>query len=236
MNKFLFLLSFVFLFSSCEDTKKVFIASYQSDCIGLAPQKCLLFKENLADKWSLFYDTIEGFKYEEGYVYKLEVTVKEIEDPPADGSSLRYSLVKVLSKEKVQTIAQNIPDKTPKIQDNVIHVEYQALSRGSFYQIKINKNTIEKTADRNLKNVSSKKCSKEDWNTIIALLNSINMEEISTLEAPTAKRLFDGAPHAQVSILSKDKTFTSNSFDHGHPPKEIQQLVNTMLSLAESIE
>lgn len=236
MSKFFSLLSIVILFSSCQETKRVFIANTLVDCIGVGPQKCLLYKENPSDEWTYFYDTIEGFEYEEGYNYEIEVTVTKIENPPADGSSLHYTLVKIISKEKNQSIAQNIPLKNKKDQDNIVNVEYQALSRGSFFQIKISTDRIEKTIDINLKDSDSKKCSKKDWNTITSLLKTIDVDKISELKAPTEKRLFDGAPHAQLKIISSTETFVSNGFDHGHPPQEIQQLVNTILSLAESIE
>ena len=55
----------------------------------------------------MFYDQIEGFDYKEGHTYKLEVNVSKIENPPADGSSLKYKLVKLiykeLAKEKIHT-------------------------------------------------------------------------------------------------------------------------------------
>ena len=53
-----------------------------------------------SEEWSNFYDEIEGFQYEEGYVYELKVRVEEIENPPMDGSSLRYILIEVLSKKE----------------------------------------------------------------------------------------------------------------------------------------
>ncbi|WP_109098834.1 DUF4377 domain-containing protein [Aquimarina sp. AU58] len=236
MSKFFSLLSIVILFSSCQETKRVFIANTLVDCVGVGPQKCMLYKENPTDKWTYFYDTIEGFKYEDGYNYQIEVAITKIENPPADGSSLHYTLVKIISKEKNQSVAQNIPVKHKKTQDNIVNIEYQALSRGSFFQIKINKDRIEKTTDRNLKNSDSKKCSKKDWATITSLLETIDLDKISELKAPTEKRLFDGAAHAQLKIISSTKTFVSNGFDHGYPPQEIQELVNTMLSLTESIE
>lgn len=236
MNKFFFLLGIAILFSSCKETKRVFIANTLVDCVGVGPQKCMLYKEDPNDKWTYFYDTIEGFKYEEGYNYEIVVTVTKIENPLADGSSLHYSLVKIISKEKNQSVAQNIPAKHKKPQGNIVDIEYQALSRGSFFQIKINKDRIEKTIDRNLENSVSEKYSKKDWATITSLLKTIDIDKICDLKAPTEKRLFDGAPHAQLKIVSSTKTFVSNGFDHGYPPQEIQELVNTMLSLAESIE
>ncbi len=46
----------------------------------------------------LFYDSIEGFDYSEGTSYVIDVQVVEVASPPADGSSLSYSLVEVVSE------------------------------------------------------------------------------------------------------------------------------------------
>lgn len=48
----------------------------------------------------IMYDPIEGFEYEQGYEYVIEVKIEHIENPPADGSSLKYSLIRVISKTK----------------------------------------------------------------------------------------------------------------------------------------
>ena len=39
-----------------------------------------------AEKWAYFYETIEGFDYEEGYRYDLDVKISIVENPPADAS------------------------------------------------------------------------------------------------------------------------------------------------------
>lgn len=229
MNNFVVLVSFIFLFSSCKETKTIFIAGSLADCMGEAPQKCMLYKENPTDDWLFFYDTIEGFEYKEGYIYEIEVAVTKIENPPADGSSLQYTLVKIVSKEKDTTVTLNSYDK-------IMHIEYESLSRASFLQIKINKDLIERTTDRDVKDFASKKCSKEEWKTILSLLKTIDIEKINMLKSPTEKRLFDGAPHAQLKITTSSQTYTSSGFDHGAPPQEIQLLVTTIIALAESIE
>ena len=229
MNNLVVLVFFIFLFSSCKETKTIFIAGSLADCMGEAPQKCMLYKERPTGDWLFFYDTIEGFEYEEGYTYEIEVAVTKIENPSADGSSLQYTLVKIVSKEKDTTTA-------PNSQDKIILIEYEALSRGSFLQIKIDKDHIEKTTDRDVKDVISKKCSNDDWKAILSLLKSIDIEKIGALKSPTEKRLFDGAPHAQLKITSTTKTYTSGGFDHGAPPQEIEPLITTILMLAESIK
>ncbi|MEW7289700.1 DUF4377 domain-containing protein [Aquimarina sp. 2304DJ70-9] len=236
MSKLILVLSVMVLFSACQETKRVFIGGHLVDCEGVAPQKCMLYKENIANDWTYFYDTIEGFDYEEGYTYELEIVVNQIENPPEDGSSLHYTLVKILSKEKDQMVSRSIAHSIQSQQENVQSIVYEASTRGSFFQVKINKDVIEKTKDRSLNEINSRKCSKKDWDTVLSLLENIQLEKIKNLAAPTDKRASDRALHAQLKITSGDSIYTSVGFDHGNPPKEIEQLVTTILSLAESIE
>lgn len=94
------LLVLMFFLTSCEEEKTVYVASQLVDCEGSAPQKCMQIKENKEDEWSLFYDVIEGFTYEEGFEYVLKVNISKVKNPPADASSLSYKLIEVISKEK----------------------------------------------------------------------------------------------------------------------------------------
>ena len=71
----------------------MFVGPLLVDCEGEGPQECMLVKENPEDEYTLFYDQIEGFDYEEGFEYELEVQVEEVENPPAGGSSLKYSFI-----------------------------------------------------------------------------------------------------------------------------------------------
>lgn len=87
---------------SCDDTKHIYIADHLVNCEGVAPQKCMLIKEKIVDDWTTFYDQIEGFDYEEGYEYLLNVKIKKIKNPPADGSSLKYTLIEVFEKKKTE--------------------------------------------------------------------------------------------------------------------------------------
>ena len=53
------------------------------------------------DKWYGFLNKISGFEYELGYIYDIEVLVKEVKNPMVDGASAEYSLLKLISKSKV---------------------------------------------------------------------------------------------------------------------------------------
>ncbi|MCG1036388.1 DUF4377 domain-containing protein [Polaribacter sp. DS7-9] len=54
-----------------------------------------------SNEWSNLYSSIDGFEYESGFIYDIEVSVEKISNPPADGSSLKYTLKEIISTEKV---------------------------------------------------------------------------------------------------------------------------------------
>jgi heat shock protein HslJ len=89
--------------------KTVYVGPYLVDCEGAGPQKCLLVKENPEDEYSLFYDQIEGFDYEEGYEYELRVSEETLQDPPADASAIRWTLIEVVSKTTVGAPLEGTP-------------------------------------------------------------------------------------------------------------------------------
>ncbi len=80
--------------------KTIYVGPYQVDCVGVAPQKCLLVKEDPKDDWTFFYGQIEGFEYEPGYEYELRIMEEKVKDPPADASSIRWILLEVVKKER----------------------------------------------------------------------------------------------------------------------------------------
>jgi len=117
---FFVLLSIFFLISSCtggKNTEEIIIASQEGDCMGVAPQKCLLIKTEGKDNWEFLYTGIDGFNYEPGYEYKLEVKKEMIDNPAADQSSIRYILVKEVSKVKKDS--DNLP-VNPERKDRIV--------------------------------------------------------------------------------------------------------------------
>ena len=63
---------------------------------GAAP--VLRVRRGGADSWESFYDEIHGFEYVPGFRYELDVAVSEVDAPAADGSSLRYDLIRVVAR------------------------------------------------------------------------------------------------------------------------------------------
>ncbi len=86
--------------SSNVTIKTLFVDDKLADCQGVGDRKCMRTRESADGEWEFFYDDIEGFKYEPKYQYELKVEVKSDPNPPADGSSLKYRLLEVVSKKK----------------------------------------------------------------------------------------------------------------------------------------
>jgi hypothetical protein len=82
------------------EEKTLFVREAYMDCEGEGPMKCLQVRESPDQDWTLMYGRIKGFDYEEGFAYELRVKIMKVDNPPADGSSRRYELVKVVSQEK----------------------------------------------------------------------------------------------------------------------------------------
>jgi hypothetical protein len=62
--------------------------------------KCYLIKKEGQSNWEFLYTGIEGFNYEPGFEYVLEIKKDTIisSNPVADRSSIKYTLVKEISK------------------------------------------------------------------------------------------------------------------------------------------
>ena len=82
-------------------TETWLVGPERKPCSGVAPMECLQIKKNPSDTaWQYFYDDIEGFTYEPGYVYTLEVSSEKVDNPPADASSIHYKMKKMVAKVK----------------------------------------------------------------------------------------------------------------------------------------
>ena len=81
----------------CE-VVRLYVGPETIECVGVAAQKCLLVTTDPTEPAQAFYDHIDGFEHQEGTTYVLDVLVEPVEDPPADASSLAYTLVDVVEE------------------------------------------------------------------------------------------------------------------------------------------
>ncbi|MFB9109305.1 hypothetical protein [Flavobacterium gyeonganense] len=111
-------------------------------------------------------------------------------------------------------------------------IEYSAMSRGYYKKIVVQNQTVSVTNKRDAQAVENT-IKKTDWDKIVAEFEKINVESIPTLKAPTEKRFYDGAAIGNLKIIQNQKTYETQGFDNGFPPKEIEKLVNLLTDFAK---
>lgn len=80
-------------------TEKIwYVGPEMVSCTGVSQQMCLQVRENPQENYTLFYDTIEGFCYSPGFEYVIKVREEPVLNPPADASSMSWTLVEIISK------------------------------------------------------------------------------------------------------------------------------------------
>lgn len=116
----------IVLLASCSSRSEYttfWVNSYKVDCVGVGPMKCMLVQKGEipeVGKWTNFYSKIEGFEYEPGFIYKLKVKEEQLENAPADASSVKYILVEVLEKKEDAKLALDGSWEALKINGSVI--------------------------------------------------------------------------------------------------------------------
>jgi hypothetical protein len=81
-----------------DGVRRLWIKPDLVDCVGAAPQKCMQVAEAEDGQYNYFYDQIDGFTFEEGTTYVVDVRVDEIDNPPADAGMLRFTLIEIVER------------------------------------------------------------------------------------------------------------------------------------------
>lgn len=196
------LLAVLFCFSCAQNTQRILlIGNTKVDCKGLSTDRCLQIKEEGQTDWSLFYNPIEGFEYQEGLFYKIKVEISEVDHPSQDASALRYKLVEVVEESKVPLNLDQGAWLVTQIADQ------HQFGRNPFIRIDLSRHEINGNTscnrfsgaievigqDVDIKNLSSTEMMCQDIEVEVAFLKALN--EVSSYA------LTDG----KLQFLDKDK-------------------------------
>ena len=113
-----------------------------------------------------------------------------------------------------------------------VKISYGANSRGFHRTIQIENKTFSVINTRDGK-PEVVELSDEQWNQLGKLYSKIDLKTFNDLEGPTMERAYDGKAHADMSIIVKDKTYTTKGFDHTIPPAKIKEFVDYINKLAD---
>lgn len=144
----LFLLLAVFAVSSCssdDDEKKdsvkeitIYVSSETGESYGFnsTPEECMLVKfDNPNGEWEhLGLYRIESFTYVKGHEYELRVKMTTLANPPADGYSHKYLLVKIVQDKLVKETGTPTDNSVKSESD----IEYQELCPYNKYETEDN--------------------------------------------------------------------------------------------------
>ena len=113
-------------------------------------------------------------------------------------------------------------------------LEYTASTRGFYQKITIQNQMVWVSKDRsgNEKPLATT-IPEKDWKELIGYFETIELDSLSNLKAPTEKRLHDGSAIANLKVKYKEKTYQTNAFDHGNPPEVIKKLVDKINTFAK---
>lgn len=114
--------------------------------------------------------------------------------------------------------------------NDVLEFKYTASTRGVLNKIIIKKDSTSiKTIDQS----QTIKTDPKNWNTLLLLVKTIDLEKLEKLESPSDKRFSDTALSANLYITTTIKEYKSSNFDHGNAPDEIKSIVNELIILLE---
>ena len=106
----LILLSFTIGCDRDEHIETLIIGPYTETCQGFIEQQCYLEFNEASQKWEFFYESIQGFDFEPGYIYTLKVKLEDRGTEIQDVGRYAYHLVEVLSKEEA-----SVDERPPRI-------------------------------------------------------------------------------------------------------------------------
>ena len=92
-----------------ENMEILIIGPYTETCQGLIEQTCFLEFDEEAQEWHLFYENIQGFDYEPGFIWTLKVRLEDRGTEIQDVGRYAYHLVEVLSKKAASSDEMSPP-------------------------------------------------------------------------------------------------------------------------------
>ncbi len=115
-----------------------------------------------------------------------------------------------------------------------ISISYSGMS--GFVEHQINQNqmiTSSKGRSESAEDVK-KPVSNENWNKLSELVSRLDLSQFEQWESPTQERFHDGARATIITIETNGQIYTSQAFDEGKPPAELNELYKYLETIVHS--
>lgn len=153
----------------------------------------------------------------------------------ANSFELSNGQLKLKNDDSVLSVANETIVAESRQSGTNINVTYKATTRGFFEMIWVENNVLKYTNDRNLKDISRHELSEAQFSEVMTLYQNLDLESLPSLEPPSKTFQYDAAAFATLEVNEGEKTYKTNGFDHGNPPKQIALFVEKILSIKEKV-
>ncbi|MBT8205671.1 MAG: hypothetical protein KJO20_09875 [Eudoraea sp.] len=123
-----------------------------------------------------------------------------------------------------------------RLQDEPNLIAYESSSRGYFYRIEVNSESVKVYEDRSMAQSKEQELKPEQWQDLLKLLDKIPIDELGDLEVSTTQSATDRSAIAAISIRKGTHNYESAAFDANTPPEKLKPLITLMRTLAETVE
>jgi hypothetical protein len=137
----------------------------------------------------------------------------------------------MMTNVEASTLPTNIETNTKEQIGTLL--EYSANTRGYHLRIKWDGAQLAFTNQRDSEEFTKITLTNAQSDELKGLIKNLPLDKLASLKAPTEKRQYDGAPHADMRVVVDGKEYNSAGFDHGFPPAEIEKLVKKLVSYTE---
>lgn len=79
-------------------TLTLWVAAEKRECMAVGPTECLQIRFHPDEEWQLFYGDIQGFGYQPGWLYQLEVSEVLVPEAPADAPDRQWVLQRIIDR------------------------------------------------------------------------------------------------------------------------------------------
>lgn len=153
----------------------------------------------------------------------------------ATSFSVKENVLQLRNANKMLVKANKQTPVVKIAQGEAYNVSYTAVTRGFSLRLSVENDILTYKVKKG-QDLKSRLCTQKELAAIYDRVKAINLAELGLLVPPSVKHQSDAALGAALKITYKTEEFTTKTFDHGNPPKEIEALVSVLLSLTEKVD
>lgn len=125
-----------------------------------------------------------------------------------------------------------------KMGNQLSDISLEAIGVGNSLKVTIDKKQTKivenlKSGGDNSKSKFEENTNSKLWKDLNEAVENLDLNEFETWVGPTQYRLHDGARATTMTISTNGKTLTSQPFDEGNPPAELQEVYELMMKTME---